>query len=86
MITEKTIIKLTAWAVVLILGCIITWTVAATTWKVNIERSVDLNSIDIIKLDIEQRKEAKKLELVHDATIETNINVKWMMKYMEEKE
>ncbi len=86
MFTEKTVIKITVWTVVIILGLVITWSVAAATWKVNIEQQVNTNTISIDRIDIAQHEDEKERILLKEAIIETNTNVKWIMKNMEEKE
>lgn len=85
MFTEKTVIKITVWTVVIILGLVITWSVAAATWKVNFEQQVNTNTISIDRIDIAQHEDEKERILLKEAIIETNTNVKWIMQYMEEQ-
>ncbi len=85
MFTEKTVIKITVWTVVIILGLVITWSVAAATWKVNFEQQVNTNTISIDRIDIAQHEDEKERILLKEMVIETNTNVKWIMQYMEEQ-
>ena len=85
MITEKTYVKVTLAMLIIVLIFIITSTVTATTWKVTIEKDVQSNGDDIIRIDKAQHLDAQIRTKQTELITEMSTDIKWIINKLEQE-
>lgn len=70
---------------IIVLVFIITSTVTATTWKVTIEKDVQSNVTDIVRIDKAQHLDAQIRIEQNELITEMSTDIKWIINKLEEE-